>query len=106
MVEQPRWTFLTSHTLVLLNVARRPDATIRELAELVGLTERQVHRILGDLEDAGYLRRERIGRRNRYTVDRRRRVPDAFATEIGDLLAAVTSDGPGRNRTALLSDVF
>jgi DNA-binding IclR family transcriptional regulator len=82
-----------------VNVARRPDATIREVAEAVGLTERQVHRVLGDLEESGYLRRERIGRRNRYTVERRRRLPDAVAIEVGDLLAAVTSDGPGRNRT-------
>jgi predicted ArsR family transcriptional regulator len=57
MAQRPRWTFITSHALVLLNVERRPDATVRELAEEVGLTERQVHRVLGDLAAEGYIRR-------------------------------------------------
>ena len=96
-MEQPRWTFLTSHALVLLNTARSPDATIRQLAEAVELTERQVLRVLGDLQAAGYLRRERVGRRNHYTLNEGRRLQDELA--VGDLLETLNGDGPGRNRT-------
>ncbi|MDX2167905.1 MAG: winged helix-turn-helix domain-containing protein [Deltaproteobacteria bacterium] len=62
------WTFLTNHAHVLLCVARDPEARIRDLATAVGITERAVQRILTELEEAGYLQRERDGRRNRYTV--------------------------------------
>lgn len=62
------WTFLTNHAHVLLCVARDPEARIRDLAAAVGITERAVQRILTELEEAGYLQRERDGRRNRYTV--------------------------------------
>jgi DNA-binding IclR family transcriptional regulator len=63
MAERPRWTFLTSHASVLLEVAREPEATVREIAERAGLTERQAHRVLADLVEGGYLQRERVGRR-------------------------------------------
>jgi len=91
MAQRPRWTFITSHALVLLNVERRPDATVRELAEEVGLTERQVHRVLGDLAAEGYIRRKRVGRQNHYTVDRSRpmRSRSTVAHQIGELLAAL-----------------
>jgi hypothetical protein len=36
----------------------------------VGITERACYRIVADLVDAGLLTRERVGRNNRYTVDR------------------------------------
>lgn len=62
------WTFLTNHAHVLLAVRRDPHARLREIAEAVGVTERAVQLILGDLEDAGYLRRTKVGRRNEYTV--------------------------------------
>ena len=91
MAQRPRWTFITSHALVLLNVERRPDATVRELAKEVGLTERQVHRVLGDLAAEGYIRRKRVGRQNHYTVDRSRpmRSRSTVAHQIGELLAAL-----------------
>lgn len=62
------WTFLTNHAHVLLCVAGEPDVRMRDLAVRVGITERAVQRILGELEAAGYVRRERTGRRNRYDV--------------------------------------
>jgi DNA-binding transcriptional ArsR family regulator len=62
------WTFLTNHAHVLICVAANPAARVRDVAELVGITERAVQRILGDLEDEGYLEREREGRRNHYRV--------------------------------------
>jgi predicted transcriptional regulator len=43
------WTFLTSHTQVLLCLARDPEVRMRDVAETVGITERATQRILGDL---------------------------------------------------------
>jgi DNA-binding MarR family transcriptional regulator len=85
------WTFLTSHGLLLLEVVRSPDGTVRELAERAGLTERQAHRVLADLESEGYIVRERIGRRNRYRVNERAplRHPTNAAHDIGELLGAL-----------------
>jgi predicted transcriptional regulator of viral defense system len=62
------WTFLSNHGNVLLAVARKPDATLREVAALVGITERSVQRIVADLEEGQYLERVHTGRRNRYLV--------------------------------------
>lgn len=60
--------FLTNHGLVLLCVAQDPEARIRDIAADVHITERATQRIVADLVEAGYLDRERVGRRNRYTV--------------------------------------
>ena len=62
------WTFLTNHAHVLLVVRRDPHARLREIADAVGITERAVQLILGDLESTGYVRRSRTGRRNEYDV--------------------------------------
>ena len=62
------WTFLTNHAHVLFVVRRDPHARLREIADAVGITERAVQLILGDLENAGYVRRTRRGRRNQYHV--------------------------------------
>lgn len=62
------WTFLTNHAHVLVAVSRNPELRQREISSLVGITEGAVQRILNDLEDDGYLARERVGRRNRYVV--------------------------------------
>ena len=85
------WTFLTSHALVLIEVARDPDARIRDLAERLEVTERTVHGALKDLIDAGYLTRKKSGRRYRYRVVRtgRFRHPRVRRLEIRDLLALV-----------------
>ena len=62
------WKFFTNHALVLLAVAADPEILLREIAEAVGITERAAHRIIGDLENGGYITRERKGRRNYYQV--------------------------------------
>jgi DNA-binding MarR family transcriptional regulator len=86
-----QWTFLTSHGLVLLEVARTPDATVRELAVRVRLTERQAHRVLADLAEAGYIVRQRVGRRNHYRINETipMRHPTNMQHDIGALLAAL-----------------
>lgn len=62
------WTFLTNHARVLLVVTRNPTARFRDIAAACHITERTAQGIVSDLEQAGYLSRERIGRRTRYTV--------------------------------------
>ena len=86
--ESKSWHFLTSHAQVLLCIERDPDARLRDMAETVGITERAAQRIVSDLVDAGYVTREREGRRNRYSLDRslRMRHPSQFSHEIGELL--------------------
>jgi hypothetical protein len=63
------WTLLTGHGHVLVEIARNPEARIRDIAAVVELTERAVQAIVADLEAAGYLTRTRTGRRTVYTVD-------------------------------------
>jgi hypothetical protein len=63
------WTLLTGHGHVLVEIARNPDARIRDISPVVDLTERTVQAIVADLEAGGYLTRARVGRRTRYTVN-------------------------------------
>jgi DNA-binding MarR family transcriptional regulator len=74
---------------VLLSIARDPDIRLRDVAEEVGITERAAQRILADLVDAGFVERERHGRRNRYVINRENemlRHPAQDGQEIGDFL--------------------
>jgi DNA-binding IclR family transcriptional regulator len=86
------WTFLTNHAHVLLCVARDPGARLRDVAEAVGITERAAQRIVAELVDAGYLKREREGRRNRYEIepDLPLRHPLEREHAVGEILAVLT----------------
>jgi DNA-binding transcriptional ArsR family regulator len=88
-----RWTFLTNHTHVLVILDRSPEIVLREVAIRVGITERAVQRIIHDLEDGGFIERERVGRRNRYRVlrDEPLRHPIESHRPIGDLLDLMRS---------------
>lgn len=85
------WTFLTNHAHVLLAVAREPNLRLRDIAALVGITERTAVGIVSDLEEGGYIRREKVGRRNRYVLNPGRplRHPLESHHEVGELLAAI-----------------
>jgi predicted transcriptional regulator len=89
--EPKTWTFLTNHAQVLLCLAETPDIRLRDVAERVGITERATQRILAELIDGGYVKAERIGRRNRYTVDRQHAMRHSaqLGYEIGALLEAL-----------------
>jgi predicted transcriptional regulator len=63
------WSFLTNHSHVLLCISEDPDITVRDLALQVGITERAVMRIIGELDEAGVITRTREGRRNHYTIN-------------------------------------
>jgi len=62
------WGFITNHGLVLATIARHPRSTAREIGDAVGVTERAAHKIIKDLEDAGYIDKARVGRQNRYRI--------------------------------------
>jgi DNA-binding MarR family transcriptional regulator len=88
----PSWTFLTNHAQVLVCIALDPGMRLREIGDSVGITERAAHRIVAELVTAGYITREREGRRNRYAISAHFPLPDRIAREhsIGDLLAILT----------------
>ncbi len=69
MAMDDSWTFVTSHTLVLLCIAENPEVRMRDVAVRVGITERRVQAIVGQLVASGYLARTRQGRRNHYVVN-------------------------------------
>lgn len=85
------WTFLSNHAHTLLCLARDEDCRVRELAARVGITERATQRILADLEAAGYLVRERQGRRTRHrlVLDRPMRHPLEQDHTVGELVEAL-----------------
>jgi hypothetical protein len=89
------WTLLTGHGHVLVEIARNPEARIRDLSSMAGLTERTVQAIVTDLESAGYISRTRTGRRTRYTVnsDSLFRHPAQDGHRVGPFLALLGASG-------------
>ena len=87
------WTFLSNHGHVLVCIARHPDIRVREIAQAVGITERAVQRILGELEEAGVIDRLRQGRRTHYEIDGELplRHPIEADHSIGELLRLADS---------------
>ncbi len=85
------WTFLTNHAHVLLCLAGDPALRVRDIAERVGVTERAALRILHDLVDAGYVTRERDGRRTHYRprLDRPMRHPVEASRSVRGLVEAL-----------------
>jgi hypothetical protein len=88
----PGWGFLTNHARALVCVARDPGVRLREIGDCVGITERAAHRIVSELTSAGYITRERSGRRNQYTINTHLPLPDPIVREqtIGELLAILS----------------
>jgi hypothetical protein len=89
------WTLLTGHGHVLVEIARNPQARIRDIAAAAGITERTAQAIVTDLESTGYITRARVGRRTRYTVN-----PDSpfrhaaqDGHRVGPFLDLLTSEG-------------
>lgn len=91
------WSFLTTHARVLLCITEDPSARMREIAEQVGVTERAAHRIVNDLVAAGYVSRQRVGRRNHYTVRHDLPLPDRLnrTQPLGELLTVLTPAAGG-----------
>ena len=87
-----RWTFLSNHAHVLIALYSNPDLVLREVALRVGITERGVQRIVQDLEHEGFIRREKVGRKNHYQVMTHQplRHPMEAHRAIGDLLKLIS----------------
>ena len=83
------WTFLTAHARVLLCVARDPGVRLRDIAASLGTTERTAFGIITDLTEAGYVVKEKDGRRNRYRIQAHLPLPEPAARDrtVGELLA-------------------
>ena len=60
---------MSNHGHVLICIAKNPDIRLSEVADLVGIRERTVHRIVHELSDAGYLVVTKAGRTNQYRVN-------------------------------------
>jgi len=88
------WTFLTNHAHVLLAIAAEPQIRVRDIASQVGVTERAAHRLVSDLEVAGYLKVSKVGRRNEYSVmlDLPLRHPAERHHRIGELLKVLAHE--------------
>jgi predicted ArsR family transcriptional regulator len=100
------WTFLTNHAQVLLCVANDPDIRLRDVAETVGITERAAQRIVADLAEAGFLERQRHGRRNRYLINEKTemRHPAQEGYEVGELLNLLRQVRGSRDQAKQLAD--
>jgi hypothetical protein len=94
------WSFLTSHARALVCIARDPGVRLREIADVLGVTERRAFGIVNDLTEAGYVVKEKDGRRNRYTIQNHLPLPAPIgrAPTIGELLGVLvdTSATGGR----------
>jgi IclR-like helix-turn-helix domain-containing protein len=91
------WTFLTYHARILLCVAHDPGVRLRDIAASLGITERRAFGIIADLAEAGYLVKEKNGRRNRYHVQAHLPLPEPDGRErtVGEILALLTgADAP------------
>ena len=99
------WNFFTNHAHVLFCISQDPDIRIRDVAQRVGITERAAQRIVVELEEAGYLHHDRIGRRNHYELepDVSLRHPIEAHVSIGDLID-VLSPFPGRRDDGMSDD--
>jgi len=83
------WSFLTNHARVLLCVAHDPGVRLRDIAAGLDITERGAFGILADLAEAGYVVKEKNGRRNRYHVQAHLPLPEPVGRErtVGEVLA-------------------
>lgn len=100
------WTFLSNHAHVLVFIAQNPEARLRDIAAGVHITERTTQRIINQLRETNVLCMEKIGRRNRYTInlDSELRHPMEADVTVGDLLSNILDTRHlGRIRKAYLA---
>lgn len=90
----PAWSFITNHARVLIFIANDPSARLRDIAAATGITERTAYGVVADLANAGYLIKERDGRRNRYRVQSAHAIHEATtrAHTLGELIDLLVPD--------------
>jgi len=83
------WSFLTSHARVLMCIAHDPGARLRDIAAGLGITERSAYGIVTELAEAGYVVKQKDGRRNRYQIQAHLPLPEPTSRErtVGEILA-------------------
>ncbi len=83
------WTFLTNHARALLCIAHDPGVRLRDIAASLGITERSAYGIVTDLAEAGYVVKQKDGRRNRYEIQAHLPLPEPTSREstVGEVLA-------------------
>jgi DNA-binding IclR family transcriptional regulator len=98
------WSLLTNHAWVLLCISHDPGVRLRDIAVRVGITERTAYGIVTDLTEAGYVVKQKDGRRNRYQIPPnlplRRPVPVADSDSrglaaAGEVLTLLLGAGDG-----------
>jgi Winged helix DNA-binding domain len=94
-----KWGFLTNHAQVLLCIAEDPGVRLRDIAARLAITERSAYGIVTDLAEAGYVVKEKDGRRNRYQIQEHLPLPDPTGRErtVGDVLALLTGEDKQRS---------
>jgi hypothetical protein len=92
----PSWSFLSNLGAVLVLVATQPQITTTEIGSRLSITERPVRRIIAELEAAGYIRRTREGRANRYEVNPILPLPGPVLRNlaVGDLIDILQARSP------------
>ena len=90
------WTFLTYHARVLLLVAHDPGVRLRDIATSLNITERSAFGIIADLVEAGYVVKEKNGRRNRYHIQAHLPLPEPDGRErtVGEILSILVGADP------------
>ena len=88
------WTFLTNHARVLLCIAHDPGVRLRDIAARLDITERSAYGIVTDLARAGYIVKQRYGRRNRYQIQEHLPLPEPTSQErtVGEILTLLAGD--------------
>ena len=100
------WGFLTTHARVLLCIAHDPGARLRDIAASLGITERTAHGIVTDLTEAGYVVKQKDGRRNRYQIQAHLPLPGPGSREptVGEVVALFAAQGRLVTAAARASD--
>jgi hypothetical protein len=91
------WTFLTNHARALLCIAHDPGARLRDIAASLGITERSAYGIVTDLAEAGYVIKQKNGRRNHYQIQAHLPLPEPDRRErtVGEVLALLAGTDAG-----------
>jgi hypothetical protein len=94
-----RWSFLTNHARALLCLAHDPGVRLRDIAATVGVTERSAHDMVTDLVDAGYVVKDKDGRRNQYRIQEHVPLRDPISQKptIGEMLDLLVGVNPHRS---------
>jgi hypothetical protein len=98
-VGMAKWSFLTNHAAAMVCIAHDPGVRLREMAAALEITERSAFAIVNELVEAGYVVKQKEGRRNRYRIQGHLPMRDSVARErtIGEILDLLVKASPTAN---------